>query len=307
MIGAHVTLRTRSGEPRERDRARMARMAGRAGADRAIGIRFSDAVTLFAAADHRRSAFERHKRMWRPLRISGLIRFREGDLFGTETFLAVNRRPGNTGVPAAQELLVNAFVATAAVSRRQLRHDRETVMFLALLVRRGLMAIEATYPFPRMHAHFVFVDDRVLLRVMASGALAGGADIFGVWLLCFDVRTLLVYQERGYDERETENKRDENGSKAHAGKINSQPRGFGIKRAKPNDGCPHVADLNGAQVARNARICKRIRAFRHAPHNAGECELLPLRYRRGSVTPYCSSLMVRRSFFISSRSCWLAS
>ena len=40
-------------------------------ADGAVGIRPADAVALFAAAGHRRSALQLYERMWRPARAPG--------------------------------------------------------------------------------------------------------------------------------------------------------------------------------------------------------------------------------------------
>jgi hypothetical protein len=49
-----------------------------------------------------------------------MILLGERNLFGGETFFAINGRPGNAGVTAAKELLIDGLVATPAVSRCQL-------------------------------------------------------------------------------------------------------------------------------------------------------------------------------------------
>ena len=103
-------------------------------------------------------------------------------------------------MPTVQELLVDVFVATTAVSGRKLSGDRETVMIFLLLPRGGLMAIEAVHTLLGVHAHLVFVNDRVLRSRMALGAFSGGADQVRGGLFGFDLRTRAIDQESGEDK-----------------------------------------------------------------------------------------------------------
>ena len=77
---------------------------------------FANAVTLLATAGHRRTAFQLNKRMRRPARAARLIRFRKIYLFWRETFFPIDSAPCRRGVAAAQKLLVDTFVATAAIA-----------------------------------------------------------------------------------------------------------------------------------------------------------------------------------------------
>jgi hypothetical protein len=78
--------------------------------------------------------------------------FREVDLFGRETLLSVDGCPGGTGVPTVQELLIDRFVATAAVSRREFRGNHKPVMVLFVLPGCRLMAIKTSHAFVGMLA-----------------------------------------------------------------------------------------------------------------------------------------------------------
>jgi hypothetical protein len=97
--------------------------------------------------------------MRRPARASRLVGFGKVHLLGRQSLLAINRGPGRRGVPAAQELLVDAFVAASAIAGGQSGCDHEAVVVFLFLSLGRLMAVDAVHPFPRMYAHFVFVDD----------------------------------------------------------------------------------------------------------------------------------------------------
>src|SRR5690348_2047315 len=118
----------------------MPRMAGRTCAHSAVVVRTSDAVALVTAAGHRRGALKGDERMRRAsLHTSRLILLREGNLFGLESLLPINRSPGDRRVSASHELLIDPFVTTAAVSCRQFGDDCEAMMVLPFLLLRGLM------------------------------------------------------------------------------------------------------------------------------------------------------------------------
>ena len=67
VVRPHVALPAGRRQPRDRHRRRVPRVAGRAGADRAVVVRLADAVALGAAARRGRRPFELHQRMRRPL------------------------------------------------------------------------------------------------------------------------------------------------------------------------------------------------------------------------------------------------
>ena len=131
VIGPHVALPAGRRQPRDRDRARVPRVARRA-ACRSCRRRSACRCCGSCAQPlvGRRRAFERDQRMRRPLRVAGLISLGEIDLLRRQALRAEHRRPRHAGVTAAQELLVDRLVAAAAVARRQLRDDREAVMLL---------------------------------------------------------------------------------------------------------------------------------------------------------------------------------
>src|SRR5690349_8944379 len=89
---------------------------------------------------------------------------------------------------AAQELLVDRLVAASAISRRQLRRDREAVMLPLLLRRGGLVTVETTDPARRMAAHLIFVHHGICDLRVTFGAFARGADEFSGWLGSLDRR-----------------------------------------------------------------------------------------------------------------------
>jgi hypothetical protein len=115
-------------------------------ADRAVGVGLADAVALLAAAGHRGAAFELHKRMRRAARSAGLIGLREIHLLGREARFAVDGGPGGGGVPAMEELLVDAFVTRAAISGGEFGRDGEAVMVLLFLLGGGLVELRQLMP-----------------------------------------------------------------------------------------------------------------------------------------------------------------
>src|SRR5215813_7398272 len=100
--------------------------------------------------------------------------FGEVGLFCAEAGFSIDRGPRRSRVPAAHELLVDLFVAGAAVGGRNVRRDDKAVVILTIsfLSFLGLMAIEAVDALRGVLAHFIFVDDGILLAGVAFGAFA---------------------------------------------------------------------------------------------------------------------------------------
>ena len=69
-------------------------------------------VALLASARYRLASLQRNERIRRPFRTAGLKLFREGNLLSTQSLFAVDRGPGHGRVAAAQELLIDSFMAT---------------------------------------------------------------------------------------------------------------------------------------------------------------------------------------------------
>src|SRR5579864_938378 len=82
VVGSHVTLRASARQTGDPDGAGVPRVAAGAGPNRAVSIRFSHAMALFAATGHSGSTFQLHKWVRRPAGASGLIHFRKSYLLG---------------------------------------------------------------------------------------------------------------------------------------------------------------------------------------------------------------------------------
>jgi len=74
----------------------------------------------------------------------------EGDLLFAEALGAMHCRPAWRRVAAAQEFLIDVFVAGAAVARGEMIADDEAVMVDLILACGGRVAIEAGYVLPSM-------------------------------------------------------------------------------------------------------------------------------------------------------------
>ena len=92
-------------------------------------------------------------------------------------------------------------------------------MFLLLLSRRGLVAVEAIHVLAGVHTQLVLVNHRIGLVVVALGALAGGAHQRGARLLSFHLGALAVNEECRHDKRESEDNRNEYGAEGHGGTL----------------------------------------------------------------------------------------
>src|SRR5215472_5480100 len=128
MVGTHVALRASGGQARDAHGSRVARVASGAIPDGSVGVGLSDAVALLASAGHGGGAFELHERMRRPARSAGLKGLRKFYLFGSEVLHAVNRSPCRSRVTAAQELLIDIFVAAPAIPCSEFCGNEEAVM-----------------------------------------------------------------------------------------------------------------------------------------------------------------------------------
>jgi hypothetical protein len=99
-----------------------------------------------------------------------------------------------------QKLLIDVFVAAAAVPRGQLGGDHEAVMILFALAGSGLMAVEAVHTFLGVQAHLVFVNHRILSPGVAFSAFSGGPHEIRRGLVGLDLRPRAIEQERCQNE-----------------------------------------------------------------------------------------------------------
>jgi hypothetical protein len=103
---------------------------------------------------------------------------------------------------AAQEFVVDAFVARAAVTRRQMCADHEAVVIHFLLILGWLMAVQASHSFLCMLGHLVLMHHRVLCSRVTLCALSRSANKVGRRLLGFNLRSSAVDEKCGQDKRE---------------------------------------------------------------------------------------------------------
>src|SRR5215470_811315 len=105
-------------------------MAGSAVANATVGLRFADRVALRAAAGDRGRPLEFGQRVGWPLHVARVKLLCNVSLLGRQTCFAVDCRPRRRRVPAARELLIDLFVAAAAIGRSNMRGDDEAVVIL---------------------------------------------------------------------------------------------------------------------------------------------------------------------------------
>lgn len=108
---------------------------------------------------------------------------------------AINSRPRNGGVTAAEELLIDGFMAAATIGGRQMLGDDESVVLVAFLIGGRLMAFETTNPLHGMDAHLVLVDDAVLQAIVALRALSRSANQRRIRLRGLGTRPRPVYKK----------------------------------------------------------------------------------------------------------------
>src|SRR6266581_3438606 len=138
-------------------------------------------------------------------------------LLSSQAFRAEHRSPGGRGVAAAYEFLINLVVAGLAVSRREMSGNHKTVVIelvfsLALL---RLVAIEAVHTNGGVLAHFVFVNDGILLSRMAFCAFPAGLDEGYIGLIDFRPRPGAVHEKSPYDQRKCNDQGNEDITEWH--------------------------------------------------------------------------------------------
>ena len=220
----------------------MARVAVRACADRPVGIRAADRMTLQTSARLRDRTLERADRVRRAIDGAGMVLLCECDLFRLEVHGTSHRRPRRRGVPAAQELAIFGGVTARAIRRGQIACEREAAMRVALLRFGRTVAIEAVHSPRGVTAHLVLVHDRRRLARVTLGAFAGGAHAGGGGLLGFDTRPQRVDDERRHDQRDGDDDSDENGSKGshvHLSARAAQSRARTGSAVNSRPSCPH--------------------------------------------------------------------
>ena len=163
--------------------------------NRSVVIGLADCVALFATRSGRRMSFRKNEGVRWALRASRLELFAEGNLLRGQAFLPVDGGPTGSCVPAAQELLIDPFVAGTAITGSKVSTDDESVVIDLLLIGTGLVAVEAIDALLRVGRHLVFMDDRVLKPCMALSALSRRPYKVGRRLSRFDLRTLPIDKE----------------------------------------------------------------------------------------------------------------
>ena len=215
VVWAHVALAAGSGQSRKSDRTGVARMAFGATADGAVVIWLADGVALLAAGGDGGVSFGQRERVGRTLGASGLELLAEGDLLSAQALLAMDGGPTGCGVTAAQELLVDAFVAGAAVARREMGADHEAVVIDLLLIRSRLVAVQAIHALFRMGGHLVFMHHGILKSCMALRALARCPDEVGSGLLSFDLGPGAIDEKCRQYQRERNDDSQKHRTKRH--------------------------------------------------------------------------------------------
>lgn len=98
---------------------------------------------------------------------------------------------------AAQELLVDRFVACPAIRRAHCGINDEAIVVGAGLTCRNLMAVEAGNALFGMFTQLVLVNDGILKIPMALGTLAARTHESLGWLLNLDFGPARIHQKRG--------------------------------------------------------------------------------------------------------------
>jgi hypothetical protein len=103
-------------------------------------------------------------------------------------------------VAATQKLLIDAFVARAAVSSGEMRADYKSVVINFLLAGSCLMAVETVDALLCVCRHLVFVHHRILKPSMTFSALSRGPDEVGGRLRGFDTRSRPIHKKSTQNE-----------------------------------------------------------------------------------------------------------
>src|SRR5215472_4554952 len=98
---------------------------------------------------------------------------------------------------AAQELLIDVFMAATAVPCRQLGRNHEAVVIFLLLSGGGLMAVQATHTFGSVQAHFIGVDYGILSAHMTLCAFSGSTNQLGAGLRRLNFGSGTIHQKCG--------------------------------------------------------------------------------------------------------------
>lgn len=215
VVRTHVALCTGGRQACEGNGAGVARMAGGAGPDGAVVVGLAHGMALLAARRHGRAALSMNKRMRRPLGAPWLVLLTESYLLRRQAFFAVDGSPRWSSVTAAEELLIDALVTAAAVSRREVLADDEAMVIDRLLAFGWLMAIEAVHAVLGMGAHLIFMHDRILKAGMTLGAFSAGSDEVRGRLLGFYARPGPINEESTKDKRKGNRNSDKDRAKRH--------------------------------------------------------------------------------------------
>src|SRR5215472_15108466 len=136
---------------------------------------------------------------------------------------------------AAQELLINTFVAASAIPCGEFRGNDKAVMVFLFLAGCRLVAIEAVHATLRMQAHFVFVDRGILCSCVTFRALSRSAHELGAGLVGFHLGPRAVDQERSEDQRKSNYHCQEDRSKGHRSSFRQE-----FKRPGANQRTVHI-------------------------------------------------------------------
>ena len=210
-----MTLAASGGKTRQGNRAGVAGMALRASPNRSIIIGLADGMALLATRSRGRVSFREHQRIWWPFSAARLELFAEGNLFRTETLLAVHGGPARCRVTTAKEFLIDAFMAGAAIAGGQMSADRESMMIDLLLIGSRLMAVKAIDTLPSVSGHLVFMHDGVLEPRVTFGTFSRGPDEVCSRLSRLDSGTRPIHKETAQDEGKRDDDRQEHGTKRH--------------------------------------------------------------------------------------------
>jgi hypothetical protein len=117
---------------------------------------------------------------------------------------------------AVQKLLVNLFMAAAAIARRQ-SHTRnhKSVMIFLVLPRRRLVALQAVHALLRVFAHLVFMHHRILQPRVALGALPRSPDELCAGLFGFHPRSGTIDKKCSKNKGKCDDHRDKDRAKRH--------------------------------------------------------------------------------------------
>ena len=210
MVGAHMTLTAGARESRDGHGTRVASVTSGAISNRAVILGLTNGVTLRATAANSRRSLQLSKSIGGPLDVARVIFFRKISLFLCETLFTENRGPRGCGMAAAEELLIDLFVTSAAVAGSdRYWYDESMVLFFLLPLLR-LMAVQARNSLRGVLAQLVFMDYGILLVGVAFRALACGFNEVCGRLIDLNAGPRSMQQESAQNEGEGNSNRDKN-------------------------------------------------------------------------------------------------